>query len=188
MANAILDASQEGDPIVASRWSLGSSDGGRAKKRPDRGGEFRGSCEHLRGGTAQWRLARAAHGKATPDCGGGGRQVAEFRGDPNWRRKRWQDSRRVRAYFVCTNDASGDRRATCKACGPIEIEVSGARTRVDPHDLKVRLKVISSNASPTSQGGRRRSDTLFSRSAFETSIPPLVLAWGQNELQNFKLD
>ena len=75
-----------------------------------------------------------------------------------------------------------------KACGPIEIEVSGARTRVDPHDLKVRLKVISSNASPTSQGGRRRSDTLFSRSAFETSIPPLVLAWGQNELQNFKLD
>lgn len=43
------------------------------------------------------------------------RQGAELRADPNWRRKRWRDSWRVRAYFAGTNDAFGDRRAAGQA-------------------------------------------------------------------------
>jgi hypothetical protein len=61
---------------------------------------------------------------ATPGCGGG----AELRADPNWRRER----RRFRAQFASTDEALEIAVPPAKVRGVIEIEVSGARIRVEP--------------------------------------------------------
>ncbi|MFB9268730.1 IS66 family insertion sequence element accessory protein TnpB [Bradyrhizobium erythrophlei] len=110
IANAMLDARQEGDsyrPVEVitgqrRRWT----DEGKARIVAESFEEGANISEVarrngvVRGLLTVWRHQIAA---------AGGQQGAELRADPNWCRERWWDSWRDRAYFVGTDEAVGDR-------------------------------------------------------------------------------
>ena len=112
MANAMLDARQEGDSYRRVEVITGE----RRRRRWTSEEKARVAAESFEEGAnvsevaAQWRFPRTAHSVATPGYGGGGRQGPELRADPNWCRERWRESWRVRVYFAGTDEALGDCR------------------------------------------------------------------------------
>ena len=154
MANAMLDARQEGDSYRRIEVITGQRRRRRWTARgegPDRSGELRGGRQHFRGGAAQWRCPWAAHGVATASLRRRqARKAPELRADPDWCRERWRDNWRAGPRCAGADEAAGDGLAAGQAGGVIEIEVSGARIRVEPG---VELTTLSTVLSAL-RGGR----------------------------------
>ena len=154
MANAMLDARQEGDSYRRIEVITGQRRRRRwtaEEKARIVAESFEDGRQHFRGGSAQWRCPWAAHGLAAPVCGGS-------------RRARRQASCRSGLAAESGRGTTGepDRVAPAqtgllemasppgKLGGVIEIEVSGARIRVEPG---VELTTLSTVLSAL-RGGR----------------------------------
>ena len=90
MANAMLDARQEGDSYRRIEVITGQSrgDGGRRRRRPGSSRRASRRAQHLRGGAAQRRCPWAALGMATSVCGDGAQQGGKLRAGADCRGER----------------------------------------------------------------------------------------------------
>jgi transposase len=135
MSDAMLDARQEMRFVSSYRGDYGAAppatvDG--AGEGPDRSGELRGGRQHFRGCTPQWCFPWAAYGVATKGRGGGGVNAAGFvpvriasEGGPATVS---EPGRLTPAHTKLPEMASPPGQLSVV----IEIEVSGARIRVEP--------------------------------------------------------